>query len=81
MSGFESGLSDMASGQPGKGVRDSSRSDRGRWTSRSYSFRLLLKKDIRQQHAPPVSSIYSVNFEKFFNPLFNSKDYGEGRSL
>ena len=27
MSGFESGLSDMASGQPGKGVRDSSRSE------------------------------------------------------
>lgn len=46
MSGFEGGLSDMASGQLGKGMKDFRGSDGGRRSSRSYSLRLLLKKDI-----------------------------------
>ena len=46
MSGFEGGLSDMASGQLGKGMKDFSGSDRRRRSGRSYSLHLLLKKDI-----------------------------------
>ena len=70
MSGFESGLSDTASGQPGKGVRDSRGSDRGRWTSRSYSFRLLLKKDIRQQQ-PLQYHLFTLLTLKNFSTLYS----------
>lgn len=65
MSGFEGGLSDMAWGQLGKGMKDFSGSDRGGRSGRPYSLHLPLKKDITQQNVPPVSSIYSINFENF----------------